>query len=73
MTPTTTKEAAEQLRASCIGAAVNLTILALFVLFAWNVGVIGLIGAAGGYAAGISYWTALGSAVLLRLLAAAKA
>jgi len=73
MTPQTTQEAAEQLKASCIGALVNVMLLALFVLFAWNVGVIGLIGAAGGYAATIGYWTALGAAVSLRLLAAAKA
>jgi hypothetical protein len=72
MTTTTKKQAAQQeLANGCITALINIMVLALLILFGWNVGVIGLIGAAGGYATTIGYLTSVGLAIALRVVTAA--
>lgn len=48
-----------------VGVIIGIVLGALLLQFAWNVGLVGTLAAAGLNISGISYWTALGALVLL--------
>jgi hypothetical protein len=54
-----------------VGIVILILLAALLVQFAWNVGLVGTLAAAGiAQIAGISYWTALGTLALLGVVRA---
>lgn len=54
-----------------IGVALGVVAVALIVMIGWNLGVVGIVGALGGHAAGINFFTAVGLLIVLALLSAA--